>query len=539
MVNRHPRPGEATGRRPVALEVGLLLVFTLLLHLFLTSCVTLSKGKMIKDHTTAIAIAAAATAISFATYFTVKRTSKQTVPPGPARKFIVGNLGNFPKSRWYETFSEWQTTYGDLIYAELMGSPIVIVNSLEIAEEMGGKRAAIWSCRPHSVIRADLMEYGWPLPMMQPGKAFDEQRSILRKALGPRVVPKYDHLIEEQADLLVKALSGFTGDPLAQINIAVRAVIIKLCYGDRIHRDHVEDLAQMSKENVDVVVYINSHFWFVNTIPFLRYLPKWTPGAKFHQIAARGKAVQEKVRYWAFGLVKEQVEAGNADQSLITQYLDQPGYPTEHLRDAVAVLYSAGTDTTNTAIIHLLSQMLMNPDVQKKVHHELDETVGRNVRPTVADCRSMPYLNAVWNESFRLNPPVPLGIPHLNSTPDTWNGYTLPKGTTMYTNIGFMMRDPRVWGEDANQFKPERFLKEYNPRADDLPDAGTIPFGFGRRICPGLHIAKASGMTLFASLLSEYEIVPPSGESIPSALDYTDGTIRRPSDFKCYFKPRA
>ncbi|CAG8726142.1 5593_t:CDS:2, partial [Acaulospora colombiana] len=73
------------------------------------------------------------------------------------------------------------------------------------------------------------------------------------------------------------------------------------------------------------------------------------------------------------------------------------------------------------------------------------------------------------------------GVMHTNTAEDIWNGYHIPKGTIIIPNVAFMMRDPRIWGDDANDFKPERFLVEYNPRASALPDVESVPFGFGRR----------------------------------------------------------
>ncbi|KAG8770645.1 hypothetical protein FS842_002447 [Serendipita sp. 407] len=76
--------------------------------------------------------------------------------PGPKRMFLIGNLFDFPKNRWYETFTSWGKQYGDVVYISLAGIPMVILNSLEAAEELAGKRAAVYSGRPYARMGLDL-----------------------------------------------------------------------------------------------------------------------------------------------------------------------------------------------------------------------------------------------------------------------------------------------------------------------------------------------------------------------------------------------
>ncbi|KAG8763183.1 hypothetical protein FRC15_008094, partial [Serendipita sp. 397] len=123
-------------------------------------------------------------------------------------------------------------------------------------------------------------------------------------------------------------------------------------------------------------------------------------------------------------------------------------------------------------------------------------------------------------------------------TDDVWNGYFIPKGTLIIGNVGDILRDPRRWGEGAHVFKPERFLPEYNPRASELPNVESIVFGFGRRICPGRHLAERNGMLFAAAILSTYEILPPVGEVAPEKIEYTPTQVRAPANLRCRFVPR-
>ena len=141
------------------------------------------------------------------------------LPPGP------GLLG-FPSERWYESFSGWQKKYGmcvplamswvlrsntgDIIYVNLMGTPFIILNNLEDVEELVNKRANIYSGRPVHVM-VTLMDLSWSVVRRQPGKDFNEQRKVFRRAIGPQTISQYDTLMECEADNLVSSLSGYAG----------------------------------------------------------------------------------------------------------------------------------------------------------------------------------------------------------------------------------------------------------------------------------------------------------------------------------------
>lgn len=167
---------------------------------------------------------------SLAAYLLVKYGVSRWTPRGTRWAPGPGLLG-FPKERWYENFSEMQKKYGsvffpyfafkktnewlasgDIIYINLMGSPFMVLNSLEDAEELMSRRANNYSRRPIHVIITVLMDFGWVLLMRQPGKDFNEQRKLFRKAVGPQTVPQFDTLMELEADRLVSSLSGYAGD---------------------------------------------------------------------------------------------------------------------------------------------------------------------------------------------------------------------------------------------------------------------------------------------------------------------------------------
>ncbi|KAF5468162.1 hypothetical protein F2P56_012339 [Juglans regia] len=144
------------------------------------------------------------------------------------------------------------------------------------------------------------------------------------------------------------------------------------------------------------------------------------------------------------------------------------------------MMFAAGTDTTATTMEWAMSLLLNHPEVLQKVKAEIDNQVGHKRLLNDSDLVKLPYLRSVVNETLRLYPPTPLLLPHCSAEDCTVGGYTIPEGTTLLVNAWAVHRDPRNW-EEPNSFKPERF-EGFNGEREGFR---FIPFGIGRRACPG------------------------------------------------------
>ncbi|KAG8363230.1 hypothetical protein BUALT_Bualt19G0000500 [Buddleja alternifolia] len=168
-----------------------------------------------------------------------------------------------------------------------------------------------------------------------------------------------------------------------------------------------------------------------------------------------------------------------------------------------------GTDTVAVVIEWILARLVLHPDVQSKVHDELDKVVGRSRAVAESDLTELAYLTAVVKEVLRLHPPGPLlAWSRLSIRDSTVNGYHVPAGTTAMVNMWAIMRDPEVWPEPFD-FKPGRFLNQganmdFSVLGSDLRLA---PFGSGRRSCPGKTLGMTTVNFWVASLLHEFQFV--------------------------------
>ncbi|PVF96180.1 cytochrome P450 [Serendipita vermifera] len=400
------------------------------------------------------------------------------------------------------------------------------------------KRANIYSGRPYTTMMNKLMYHEWTPIFAQPGRAHTQQRKLLRKAVGPQSVHEYDRIIQTSISNLLEKLLTSDEDPYLPVSREIGALVIQCAYGEKVYREHGQDMVETNAARSKLTAVVFTRFWMVNVFPFrhlVQYIPAWFPGAAFRRMSPEGTRLGKKVRFEGFNHVEKDLANGIVDESLITKNINDPGISKDHLRDVVGTMYLAGFETTSVSITNFLYAVMLHPEVQKRIHDELDDQIGGGRLPSMAEIESLPYFNAAWNESMRWNVTIPLGVPHVSTDDDVWNGYYIPKGSIIQYNIGCMLRDPQMFGDDADSYNPDRFLPECNPRASEIPDISSIPFGFGKRICPGRHLAERMALMISAAILSTYEIESTNGKINPHDLEFPDSAARRPSNIRCKF----
>lgn len=186
-------------------------------------------------------------------------------------------------------------------------------------------------------------------------------------------------------------------------------------------------------------------------------------------------------------------------------------------------MISAGMDTTTITVEWAMAEMVRNPRVQQKIQEELDRVVGRDRIMTEADIANLPYLQAVTKECFRMHPPTPLLLPHKANTNVKIGGYDIPKGATVSVNAWAIARDPKVW-KNPLEFRPERFQEEDVDMKGN--DYRLLPFGSGRRICPGAQLAINLVSSMLGHMVHSFEWAPEAGVR-PEDMDMMEqpGTV--------------
>lgn len=173
-------------------------------------------------------------------------------------------------------------------------------------------------------------------------------------------------------------------------------------------------------------------------------------------------------------------------------------------------MITAGMDTTAISVEWAMAELIKNPRVQQKAQEELDRVIGYERVITELDFSNLPYLQCVAKEAMRLHPPTPLMLPHRANTNVKVGGYDIPKGSNVHVNVWAVARDPAVW-KNPSEFRPERFLEEdVDMKGHDFR---LLPFGAGRRVCPGAQLGINLVTSMIGHLLHHFNWAPPNGMS--------------------------
>jgi cytochrome P450 len=182
-------------------------------------------------------------------------------------------------------------------------------------------------------------------------------------------------------------------------------------------------------------------------------------------------------------------------------------------------LFAAGSDTSSTTLNWCMTELVRHPAAMSRVQAEVREAFkGRKMNAPLTEddlaAADLGYLNLVMKETLRLHCPLPLLLPRRCREAVQVMGYDVPKGTVVFINAWAVCRDPKYWDDDADEFRPERFEEEKRS-GGGVDFRGTnyefLPFGSGRRMCPGMNLGMANMELALASLLYHFDWKLPSG----------------------------
>ncbi|XP_072039060.1 cytochrome P450 2J5-like [Amphiura filiformis] len=268
----------------------------------------------------------------------------------------------------------------------------------------------------------------------------------------------------------------------------------------------------------------------------LEYLPISRPFLKQH--AQKIIDLNEELYAFLMSKVAEHQKtfvAGREPRDFVECYLakslEEPDiFTIEDLKYVLSDLFSASTDTTANTLKFALLYMVMNPDVQEKVHQESMRVVGPSRLPCLDDHEKMPYTAATIYEIQRLSTIAPEDI-RCATVDTTLAGYNIPKGTNIICDMRGLHYDPELWPD------PERFdaTRHLNEKGEVVKHPYLLPFGAGRRMCMGETLAKMELFLFFSSLMHQFKFELPPGREPPS-LDPAPGFTASPFPFEVIVK---
>ncbi|KAH9035792.1 cytochrome P450 [Lactarius pseudohatsudake] len=488
------------------------------------------------------------TAISFAIFLTARylQSPWRKLPPGPRGLLLLGNALQLRNQQWLQ-FTRWQQEFGDVFYLSAAGQPIVVLNTQKAAADLLDRRARIYSDRPRNIVTSQILCGGLVLVFQNYGPLWRRMRRAAHEGLSKSVVS----FKTAQFNEAVVLASGLLDQPATMDNHLRRAaasMIMSVTYDTPPIVSELDPGITAINDFVARVLRAalpGAHF--VEFFPWMRHIPsrfaKWKRDAEYWY--EKDSAMFESL----FNSVREKMSRGIDRPSLVGSLIkdaDKYGLSDRESSWVAATMYAAGADTTSAALAWWMLAMVTYPEVQKRAQAELDAVVGRSRTPTFADFHDLPYIRAMVKEVLRWRSTGPVGVPHCSAEDDWYNGMFIPKGTIVMTNVWHLHRDPEIYGADAADFNPARFLDangDVGPCPPETKEEGHVSYGFGRRACVGKHVANNSLFIDMAMTLWACNIEPGKdehGNVIPIDVDGSveNGLIVRPVPFKADIRPR-
>ncbi|KAF3453332.1 hypothetical protein FNV43_RR03772 [Rhamnella rubrinervis] len=479
---------------------------------------------------------------------TTNSSPSSKLPPGPWKLPIIGNMHQLAGSPPHRGLRDLANKHGPLMHMKLGEVSTIVVSSPEIAKEVMKTHDINFASRPQTMATRIMSYNSTNLAFAPYGEYWRQLRKIcFQELLNTSHVQSYQPIREEETSNLIKwiALNAESGSAInltekvfsTTYNITSRAAFGKKC------KEQDKFILALHE-----ALEVSSGFDIADVFPSVSFLQLITGMRskleRLHQEIDRimdiiinghkeDKAKQEsslsndggdevKIEEdLIHGLLKfhDRGESGDHDFSLTI----------DNIKAVILDIFGGGSETSSTTVDWAMSEMIKNPRVMKKAQDEVREVFNRRGSIDEIGLNEMKYLKLVIKEILRLHTPVPLLLPRECREICEINGYGIPLKTKVLVNAWAIGRDPRYWCEPES-FNPERFMDS------SVDFKGTnfeyIPFGAGRRICPGISFGLINIELPLALLLYHFDWKLPNGMKHED-MDMTESfsiTVRRKSD---------
>ncbi|KAF8714163.1 hypothetical protein HU200_028174 [Digitaria exilis] len=449
---------------------------------------------------------------------------KYNLPPGPRPWPVIGNLnliGPLP----HRSVHELSKIHGPLMSLRFGSLPAVVGSSVDAARLILRTHDLSFIDRPRWAV-GQYTGYGYSDMLWSPYGAYWLQARRLVKTELFSTARLREH--ESVRDGEVRAmLRGLYSSSPAEMNINVISLML-------FSRKYISDDgggdgggAGSSTTTFEEFKWMIEEFFVLSGALNLGDMIPWLSWLDLHGYVRRMKKLRDMFDRFLEHVVDEHDERRRREGQafvakdmvdLLLELADDPNLEAPIERNGVKAftlvrlqnLLVGLPDTTSVTVEWAMAELLRRPDALAKVTEELDRVIGGDRHVTEGDIASLPYLEAVVKETMRLHPVSPLLSPR-QSREDvaTGGGHDIPAGTLVFVNVWAIGRDPAVWGEDAAVFRPERFAgSRVDVKGQDLE---LLPFGSGRRMCPGVSLGLRMVQVILANLLHAYTWRLPAG----------------------------
>uniref|UniRef100_A0A7N0U8N4 Cytochrome P450 n=1 Tax=Kalanchoe fedtschenkoi TaxID=63787 RepID=A0A7N0U8N4_KALFE len=438
-----------------------------------------------------------------------RRGRKQhNLPPGPKPWPIIGNLnliGPLP----HRSIHELAQRYGPIMHLRFGSYPVAVASSVEMARAFLKTHDIAFAGRPKFTSGKHTNYNFKNITWSQYGLYWRQIRKMcLTELFSAKRISSHEYIRKEemQALILVK-------DRLASLSLNV---ISRMVLG-RKYTDEKED-AIISRDEfkriLDELLFLSGVYNIGDHIPWLNFLDS-------QGYIRRMKKLWVKLDNFLQHVLNEHIERRQRLEEkfvatdlvdVLLEFADQPDLDVKLERDNIKALtqdlLAGGMESSSVIAEWTLTEIFRKPEIFKRATEELDRVIGKERWVEEKDIPNLPYIRAIAKEVMRLHPVVPMLIPREAMEDVRIDGYDILKGTRILVNIGTIQKDPKIW-ENPNDFCPERFIgSSIDVKGHDFE---LLPFGAGRRICPGYPLGILVVESSLATLLQGFNWKLPPG----------------------------
>ncbi|XP_075920848.1 steroid 17-alpha-hydroxylase/17,20 lyase-like [Petromyzon marinus] len=438
---------------------------------------------------------------------------------------------------------------GGALALKLGARHAVLVTSAQHAHHVLIRKGREFGGRVHAVTTDILSRGGKDIAFTDVGPSWRFHRKLVLGSLYTKTggMGALEKIVMEEALALISALgettsdstSSATSDPEQELSRASTNVIMRLVFGTRYSRGDpgLQTMLDYSRGIVEIVAKDD----LVDIFPWLRVFPSMSLRKLRACVRARDKLLEKQLQEHR-ATFQEGVTRDLLDRLLEAARVSPrpPGVELtdDHLLMIAGDIFGAGVETSTTVMKWILVFMVHHPEIQGRIHAELDEVIGRERPPCAGDRGKLPFMEATINEVLRIRPVAAILIPHVAMCDTTIGEFPVKKGTEVIVNLWAVHHDESLW-KKPDEFNPGRFLSPCGRQRRSMgPNEGFFPFGAGPRVCLGEALAKLQLFLFTASILQRFSAGPIPGKALPD-LEGIYGVVLRPRDFHVALTPRV
>ncbi|KAL8469740.1 hypothetical protein ACS0TY_032547 [Phlomoides rotata] len=431
------------------------------------------------------------------------------LPPGPWKLPLIGNIHNLMGSLPHRALHQLALKYGPLMHLQLGELSAVVVSSPDAAKQFMKTHDLNFASRP-PILAVEIMSYDCTNISFSPyGDYWKQLRKICTlELLSPKRVQSFRSLREEVFSDLTRWIGGMEGTPVnltEKFYSSTYALVVTAVLG-KVTTER-KKLLPLIEEALEFA----GGFDIVDLYPSVKFFRRISAaGRRLTVLKGESDKILEDIisEHKEANSVKSDEEQSSKQEDLVDVLLKFQDGGLEHsltndnIKAVILDVLTAGSETAATTMDWAMAEMLKNPEILKKAQEEVRDVFEGNGFVDESCIHELTYLKAVIKETLRMHPPVPLLLPRICAETCEIDGYHIPANTKIIINAWAINRDSKNW-KDGECFHPERFVDTtVDFRGNHFE---FLPFGAGRRICPGISFGLANVELPLAMLLYHFD----------------------------------